>query len=321
MEAAEQKLRLLEIDTVKKEIKRTKHFTAPVQRYSTSFLFGADDKEAKLHCHKRSASAGHESIMLPRQQTLPDCLAKVTDPNGSIGQLNNAAKKKWFQLPRLTLKRQASTPPRAGYGGLKAGLVEPPEPPPQLLFNLKWSSKDAPLGNDVNSTPSTPTISRRNSDFSFDVIPSEPIIPSDRIIRRQSCPNYEDNTIGNKKPTSGKLFSSFQRPVLRRGVSSDGYVVTPSASSSTSSTSSIPPLSPISPCPDDFKPLFIVSAPDSNEVVLDFGSIKPRTCKLRRKMNPKVELRALNVWQTQLITSLNTIKSLPRENPVSFQPR
>ncbi|KAI7894925.1 Dbl homology domain-containing protein [Mucor mucedo] len=306
MEAAEKKFRLLEIDTAKKEPKRSNRLPGGTQRYSTSFLFNVEAKgtEEKLHNHKRSASAGHESIMLPRA----DC---ESSSKGLIRQqLTN--RKKWFQLPRITLKRQASTPPRAGYGGLKAGLVEPPEPPPQLLFNLAWSSNDAPLGNDVNSTPNTPTISKRSSGFNFDII-EPPIIPSlnDRIVRRQSCPNYEDNEILKKQT---KLFS-FGRPVLRRGVSTDGYTVTPSASSSTSSTSSIPPPSPISPCLDDFKPLFIVSAPNSDDVVLDFKSIKPRTCKLLRKVNPKIELKALNVWQTQLLISLNTTKSLPRENP------
>lgn len=309
MEEAEKKLHLLKIDATKKEPKRSNQSPTCTQRHSTSFLFNTEAKatEEKLHNHKRSASAGHESIMLPRADY--DSSSK-----GLIRQQLNS-RKKWFQLPRITLKRQASTPPRAGYGGLKAGLVEPPEPPPQLLFNLDWSSNDAPLGNDVSSTPNTPTISKRSSGFNFEII-EPPIIPShnDRIVRRQSCPNYEDNEVLKKQT---KLFS-FGRPVLRRGVSSDGCTVTPSASSSTSSTSSTPTPSPISPCLDDFKPLFIVSAPNSEEVILNFKTIKPRTCKLRSKVNPKIELKALNVWQTQLLISLNTTKSLPRENPVSI---
>lgn len=382
MEAIEKKLRLLEID--KKSLSRptsqsstckdfvennppentSKHLTTNKKRYSTSSLFTIDHKrqdyldatthDEKLYGHKRSASAGNESILLPKHHSVSDFLTKGTsiDPKCSFRNLTNAAmKKKWFQIPRISLKRQASTPPRAGYGGLKAGLVEPPEPPPQLLFNLEWSSNYAPApllwGNNVSSTPNTPTISRRCSGFSFDIIPSGTpnnatitkqdgsIIPSDKIKlnRRKSCPNYKEmltsteesqqttltEISGNKKFTNIKLFSNFQRPNLRRGASSDGYGVTPSASSSTSSTSSTPSmasplLSPSYINSDDLKSfLFIVYAHHSNEIVLNFKNIKPRACKLRRKTNPKIELKALNVWQSELLTALNNMKSLPRK--------
>ncbi|KAI8994921.1 hypothetical protein BDB01DRAFT_902589 [Pilobolus umbonatus] len=52
-------------------------------------------------------------------------------------------KKRWFQLPRITLKRHSSNPLRRGYGGLKAGTVEPPEPPPQLFMDSSITSPDA----------------------------------------------------------------------------------------------------------------------------------------------------------------------------------
>lgn len=122
--------------------------------------------------HKRAASESGEyatTDILPTRQSLPD-LKEYIHKNSFCSN-----KKKWFQIPRMTLRRQQSTPPRSGLGGLKAGSVEPPDPPPQLLFNLDWSTPNLKGSstttlwdnNDVKqlaeSTPATPATSRRSS--------------------------------------------------------------------------------------------------------------------------------------------------------------
>ncbi|CEP09697.1 hypothetical protein [Parasitella parasitica] len=171
--------------------------------------------------HKRSSSAIYGNPP-SYHQSCPDF-----KQNTNRHSYHHGNKKKWFQIPRMTLKRQQSTPPRRGFGGLKPGLVEPPEPPPQLLFNLEWSANlegsTAMLSwkNDVNhsaSTPVTPVVSRRSSSVYPDLFPlyedcnahhkksssvssTSTVVPEDDDIqldddylalRRQSCPEYDD---------------------------------------------------------------------------------------------------------------------------------
>ncbi|KAL9549523.1 hypothetical protein MBANPS3_005172 [Mucor bainieri] len=323
--------------------------------------------------HKRSASAIYEYTIdsaHSHHQSSPD-LKQYLQRNASHN------KKKWFQLPRMNLKRQQSTPPRRGFGGLKAGLVEPPEPPPQLLFNLDWStSLKGPTTlweNDVKqsaSTPVTPVVSRRSSGVYSDTIFSTEYnttrhkkssssvsststavpeqednhhttaqLESDILaVRRLSCPNYNyqdifldeaGNTASKSKPgsTSTKLFSIIpmhQRPNLKRGISTESVLYHPSPSSSSSSLSSSaastpPPSPPLSKSSADYKILlFNVYAPDTNELVLNFRNIQPRTVKLKRRCNLKSEQKALHEWQSQLLTRLKHSFSVQhRDNTIS----
>ncbi|GAN10972.1 hypothetical protein MAM1_0440c10522 [Mucor ambiguus] len=306
--------------------------------------------------HKRSASAIYEYVMdstYSHHQSSPNLK--------QCAQISPRNKKKWFQLPRMNLKRQQSTPPRRGFGGLKAGLVEPPEPPPQLLFNLDWStSLKGPTSlwdNDVKqsaSTPVTPVVSRRGSGVYSDTIFSteynttrhkkssssvsstSTVVPeqadnhhttaqleSDMLaVRRLSCPNYNcqdifldeaGNTASKAKPgsTSTKqcsIIPMHQRPSLKRGISAESilYHSSPSLSLSSSSAASTPPSSPpLFKSSADYKLLlFDVYAPDTNELVLNFRNIQPRTVKLKRRCNLKSEQMALHEWQTQLLTRL-----------------
>lgn len=364
--------------------------TTSNKRYSASFLnhpinihnrqhedLPPTTQNTKLNGHKRSTSAGSELFSLPRNYSTPDFHVRLdsSDSKGSI-RSTTSSKKKWFQLPRMTLIRQSSTPPTRDLDGLKAGLVEPPEPPPQLLFNLDWSSKNSPTpllwDNDVSnhsfSTPTSPNINRRSSGYGFDIIVSNDLvtslnefdvkndnssnIPTDKMSlpRRLSLPDCENiltpsaintNTKEELSPQNtppltphetsvlnhkikittnscnSKLFSSFQRPALRRKTSSDSYGVAPSASSSTSSTSSTSSSAVNTPCTSPslsngefYKPLmFNVYAPNSCTVVLNFSKIKPRVNKLRRKSNLKAEQKALQAWQNQLLLALDKMKS------------
>lgn len=301
--------------------------------------------------HKRSVSAIYEYAIDSshlHHQSSPD-LQQQVHRNASHN------KKKWFQLPRMNLKRQQSTPPKRGYGGLKAGLVEPPEPPPQLLFNLDWSTglkgPTRRWENDVKqsaSTPVTPVVSRRSSGAYSDTIFSteyhstrhkkssssvsststavpeqdDAQLESDMLaVRRLSCPdyNYQDafldeaagNTASQSKPgsTSTKIFSNIpihQRPNMKRGISTESVLCrSPSPSSSPSSVPTPPSSPPLSKSSADYKMLlFNVYAPDSGELILNFRSIEPRTVKLKRRYNLKSEQKALNEWQTQLLTRL-----------------
>jgi hypothetical protein len=214
------------------------------KRYSTSYLHQPINEyihqenlhlspihDTKLNGHKRSTSADNETVTLPRNQSVPDLKSKRAsyDAKNPIKSTGDTLKKKWFQLPRITLKRQASTPQKSGYGGLKAGLVEPPEPPPQLLFNLDWSSKDSALpilwDNDVSNfsigTPTSPVIRRRCSGYGFEIMLSNTHnrdttdanatmaindIPSEddkiKLTRRLSCPNYENFLTSTKEDDS-----------------------------------------------------------------------------------------------------------------------
>ncbi|OAD03292.1 hypothetical protein MUCCIDRAFT_81292 [Mucor lusitanicus CBS 277.49] len=270
--------------------------------------------------HTRSASAIYEYAIdssHPYHHSSPD-LKHDVQQNASHN------KKKWFQLPRMNLKRQQSTPPRRGFGGLKAGLVEPPEPPPQLLFNLGWStSLKVPTTlweDDVKqsaSTPVTPVVSRRSSGVYSDTIFStecnttrhkkssssvsslSTIVPEQQdnhtpaqlekdmlAVRRLSCPNY-----------------NYQED----GFLDEAAVTTP------------PPSPPLSKNSADYKILlFSVYAPDTNELVLNFRNIQPRTVKLKRRCNLKSEQKALHEWQTQLLTRLKHSFSVQhRDNAIS----
>lgn len=301
MDEAVKKLELLQIDTQLVPKTRPKSRTMDkTKRYSTSCLLDTCSyNNSKSIGHKRSVSFGSETIFLPRNQSVPNLLSKATDIKNSTKN-----KKKWFQLSRL--KRQASTPPKRDYGGLKAGLVEPPEPPPQLLFNLDWSSNklqplvcdNTVLSTDVCSDPDTPQES--------------PI-----LVRRGSCPAYKPTSLEEtdtppQSPTHKskliphKLFSNFQRPILRRGNSNDGHHnIIPSASSSSSSTAS----TPSSPLDDHH--LFNVYEPNTNQIVLRFGQIKSRNTKLKRKS--KNEAKTLHIWQNELLYTLNDLKiALPK---------
>ncbi|KAL7319370.1 hypothetical protein PS15m_002514 [Mucor circinelloides] len=318
--------------------------------------------------HKRSASAIYEYAIdssYPRHQSSPDL-------KQSIQRSASHNKKKWFQLPRMTLKKQQSTPPRSGFGGLKAGLVEPPEPPPQLLFNLDWSTTS--IGpttlweNDVKqpaSTPVTPVVSRRSSSVYSDTIflaeynthhkkssssvsSTSTVVPEQEnhttaqlesdvfAVRRLSCPNYNSqgtfldeagNTAFKPKPgnTSLKLFSIIpvhQRPSMKRGASTESVLLHSSSSlSSASSVSSStpPPSPPLSKSSADYKfALFNVYAPDTNELVLNFRNIQPRTVKLKRRCNLKSEQKAFHEWQTHLLANLKHSFSIQhRDNNIS----
>lgn len=366
------------------------------KRYSTTFLHPPNDlhnnhedmvlsspiHDIKSNGHKRSTSADNENVTLPRNQSVRDLPSKRVsyDAKSHSKSTGDIPKKKWFQLPRITLKRQASTPQKNAQDSLKAGSVEPPEPPPQLLFNLDWSSKDytTPLfwDNDVNSylisTPRSPKIRRRCSGYGLEMMISNTnnsdsnssdttLTANDitynekvRLTRRLSCPDYENSLAPSSKdedsslqsspltptdatPTSkccskvkhtstgsgSKLFSNFQRSKRGgRGVLKDVHGVIPSASSSTSSvTSNSSSPSPLpSPKPHhtkDYEPLlFNVYAPNTNDIVLNINKIKPRTQKLKRKVSPKLEQKALHLWQNQLMLALNDMKSISPKNHV-----
>lgn len=316
--------------------------------------------------HKRSTSANYdyiaENTSLSHTQSSPDL---------NFHKYSSHNKKKWFQLPRMTLKRQQSTPPRRGFGGLKAGLVEPPEPPPQLLFNLDWStslkSSSTLWENDVSpsaSTHVTPVVSRRSSGIYLDIFLPEdynnhhkkspslsstsPIVPEEKdtaqldhdilAMRRLSCPVYDQEIfldVTGNTPSKSKCYntnaSSFsiipiQRPNIKRGVSTESVLLLQtsplsSASASSLSSSSTPPPSPSPPIPknnSDYKALlFNVYAPDTNELVLNFRNIQPRTVKLKRRNNLKYERKALHEWQTQLVSRLNHSFSIQyRDNTI-----
>lgn len=303
--------------------------------------------------HKRSMSANYDYIT---GNTSPS--HSQSSPDLKLHKYSSQNKKRWFQLPRMTLKRQQSTPPRRGIGGLKAGLVEPPEPPPQLLFNLDWStslkSSSTLWENDVNhsaSTPVTPVASRRSSSIYFDTfIPEEynnrhkkslsfssasTIVPEKKdtiqldhdilAVRRLSCLAYDQKfDVTSNTPskseccnTSTKLFSAISTENM------SPLQTSPSSSTSTSasslSSSSTPPPSPsILKNNADYRILLSnVYTPDTNELVINFRNIQPRTVKLKRRNNWKSEQKALHEWQTQLISRLNHSLSVQhRDNTI-----
>ncbi|KAI9259814.1 Dbl homology domain-containing protein [Helicostylum pulchrum] len=276
MDEIEKKLELLQIDTQLVPKARPKSLTMDkTKRRSTSLLLDTCPyNSSKSIGHKRSVSFGSETIFLPRNQSVPNLLSKATDAKNSI-----KSRKKWFQLSRL--KRQASTPPKRDYGGLKAGLVEPPEPPPQLLFNLDWSSnKLQPLECDNNTLLST--------DFR-----SDPDTPQESpiVVRRGSCPVYKPT------PPPAKTDSPPPSPTHKSKLTS--------ASSSSSSTASTPST------PLDDHQLFDVYEPNTNQIVLRFSQIKSRNTRLKRKS--KNEARTLHIWQNELLYTLNDLKiTLPK---------
>ncbi|KAI8640037.1 Dbl homology domain-containing protein [Parasitella parasitica] len=366
MEAIIDKVEKLEIDTSKwhEDEEATKdHLTSTnsIKHYNKNQDFYCSTSPVEQH--KRSKSAIYDSLST-YHQSFPDL--KQNTHRHSYHYDN---KKKWFQLPRMTLKRQQSTPPRRGFGGLKPGLVEPPEPPPQLLFNLDWSTnlKDSTAmlswKNDVShsiSTPVTPVASRRSSSVYSDILPfyewnfhhkksssvsstSTVSLEDDAIqledddlaLRRQSCPEYDDQgsyhdetvkTLPRSKCRKLLSIIPIQPLNMKKGVSTEGgtFQPLPSPSTSTSSlpssSSSAPPSSPpLSKNKTDNKNTLIsVYVPDTNELVLDFRNIQPRTTKPKHRHNLKTEQKALNEWQTQLLIALNHFFSVQqRDNIIS----
>lgn len=306
---------------------------------------------------KRSTSTGAQLYSKRNSQAASNVID--TDTKGV------SPKKKWFrQLPRMTVKRTQSSPSNR----CKGDSVEPPDPPPQLLFNLSWSTENntapppTPWSSYSFSTPTSPAISRDNSSIALDklamtnmetpssssssstaTVEEEPTTPVRNLLRRNSCPDYfsdisnlvtkevsviPETCITTAKPKtknpcrakSVKLFCSSNRlPTInselthKRGASVGTFPQPlPFSTPSKSSTASSPThakSSISSECTDiqhQYKPLlFKVYTPDKNQLVMDFANIKPRTVKLRRRINLKAEQKAIYHWQNELLLALS----------------
>ncbi|CEI86583.1 hypothetical protein RMCBS344292_01018 [Rhizopus microsporus] len=339
------------------------------KRYSTSIIHSAvEQRQLDIkRSHHRSASADNElASSLPRVSSVPELNQTSIKPLTK----NASQRKRWFQLPRMTLKRNPSTPVRRIDSGTRTAAIEPPEPPPRLLFNLQWSSEyiaASPLiwNSDDNSsnsisTPTSPTISRKSSKIEIEF--SDYLLNSpDRVTisqqldtafmnRRLSCPVYDqtietsqgsavkdDSTVYSHpkrlsllskaktmidssttnhacNTTNVRLFSKScprsltqQRPRLKK--TSDISNSNSSSSSSihsliASSTTSISSSSSGPATPDNECHLGSVLTPNASKCVINFGNIKPRSFKMKRRCNPKQELKALSLWQQELTKAL-----------------
>jgi hypothetical protein len=195
--------------------------------------------------------------------------------------LLDSKKKKWFQTSRSALKRYLSTPPtRCGYGGLRAGSVEPPQPPLQLLFNLQWStSKQDDVNNHASSTPNSPVLKRYSHTARPDFIPSCPTHASNpcvflckaQVTRRSSLPVPELPTKCHQKK---KIF-------VRSLTRSPGSLLS---------------------FDDEFDiPTLYFS---DGEPVIRFSNIKSRKHKLLRKISSKPDYNALCIWRSNLNEAL-----------------
>jgi hypothetical protein len=186
--------------------------------------------------------------------------------------LLDSKKKKWFQTSRSALKRYLSTPPtRRGYGGLKAGSVEPPEPPLQLLFNLQWStSKQDDVNNHASSTPNSPVLKRYSHTSRPDVIPSV-LLRKAQVTRRSSLPVPELPTKCHQKK------KIFVRSLTRNPGSLLSFDVE-----------------------FDIPTLYF----SDGEPVIRFSNIKSRKHKLLRKISSKPDYNALCIWRSNLNEAL-----------------
>ncbi|KAI9485441.1 MAG: Dbl homology domain-containing protein [Benjaminiella poitrasii] len=173
------------------------------KRNSNPTLSSANSLNEQQHHHKRSTSANSEILFSHHYQSTPDLTLKNQPPFSPTNSNNSpfSLKKRWFQLPRMNLKRQQSTPPlkRSGYGGMKPGTVEPPDPPPQLLYNLDWSTKPIDTCQTVVtgsiSTPASPIISysdvessggcRRRSSIATTVVTNHDMLPAPVSVEKQ----------------------------------------------------------------------------------------------------------------------------------------
>lgn len=193
-------------------------------------------------------------------------------------------KKKWYQLPRMALKRnQSMLPIQAGYGGLKAGTVEPPDPPPQLQLDLDWSTKDIIINNKHQSfsTPVSPVPSRTPSIDS----------PSLKQHKKSSSLSSFKSKKPNKRPVS---FNELDSMCYLNTIHDEDQLLISSPITDTNDNEQEHHHHPKT-----------IYTPDTHEFILDFKNVKPRTTKLKRKSIRKLELKAIHEWQHQLLKALD----------------
>ncbi|CAO3703050.1 unnamed protein product [Rhizopus stolonifer] len=262
------------------------------KRYSTSVL----QSDSLYLKHQRSASAGNElTYNLPRVSSVPDLTKQPF--------AKSVQKKRWFQ--RVSLKRNTSTPIQRMDTGPNSA-VEPPEPPPRLLFNLQWSSEypSSIWNSDDNSSHSistpTSTTSRSSSRLELDSTYFEEN-PTSFLSRRLSAPLYDDFEL-----SSESLKENSKRTSLPLQAISTTRLF------SKKTTSKLPKKKPSTPMSSENE-LSSVFIPHSDEPILHFNRIRPRAFKTKRRYNPKDEANGLYLWQKQLKMALDLDQySLPR---------
>ncbi|KAI9254028.1 Dbl homology domain-containing protein [Sporodiniella umbellata] len=253
------------------------------KRYSTSIL----QSDFLFSKHRRSASTGNElACSLPRVSSVPD----FTQPFAKSVQ-----KKRWFQ--RVSLKRNPSTPIQR-MDIQPNSAVEPPEPPPRLLFNLQWSSEypSSLWNSDDNSSHSvstpTSTISRSSSKIDADLTIFEENAPP-TMSRRLSAPLCNDFDLGSE----GLKENSKRTSLPLQAITTPRLFSKKTASKLPKKKASTPTISD-----NELSTIFI---PCSDDPLLHFNRIRPRAFKAKYRCNPKQEAHGLYLWQKELQKALD----------------
>lgn len=224
--------------------------------------------------HEEEETERNPTIYHLRSSSLHD----IIPPSPQQQNINEYQyRKKWYQLPRMNLKRNQSMVPIHSNGGLKAGTVEPPEPPPQLELDLDdWLSttEDLIINNKHQSvsTPVSPSVSLRHKKSSSSSILSLPPAKQQK-----------------QRPISFNEFESMTTSSL-----DEDLLISPSVSTNSATNNNTP----------SYTNTHSIYTPDTNELVINFKHIKPRTTKIPVKRR-KIEYKALHEWQQQLLLSLN----------------
>jgi hypothetical protein len=339
METVQKSFRKLEIDTAPTRLIWTEK-EPPINDNRAAEDRIQDWQLTKSTSNKRYSTS---SIVEPSSSTEAAELKRSTSAGTQLYFSHNvdakgiSPKKKWFhQLPRMTVKRTQSNPSNRR----QADSIEPPEPPPQLLFNLSWSTENTASPSICSySTPTSPAISRNNSGIALDRLtmtniqpscsssststvaseePTTPIDPAANLLRRSSCPNYQFTDMSNletsvtsktkKKPLCSNSLS-VRQPIdgkHKRGTSIDALSQLSSSKSSTTSSPTLYKSSTSSSSQYQYKPLFFnVYTPHTNQLVMNFAHLKLRTVKLHRRTNAKAEQKAIYHWQKELLLALS----------------
>lgn len=212
-------------------------------------------------------------------------------------------KKKWYQLP-ISLKRHDSTPlyiqpEKTGFGGLKAGTVEPPSPPPKLTLTLDHSFTTKLNGHTEN-------LPKETSDTLINSMELEKLYINEETVTPCSpTPPYED--LDANKSTINLFLPTLK--LKKKIMPQDKTVSAPTTPTSTKSYSSTLP-SPASSTQslsyfENTNVLSSVFTEDTHQLVMNFRNVKPRSTPLvGRPNNSKLEKNALYKWQNQLLETL-----------------
>ncbi|KAI7904414.1 Dbl homology domain-containing protein [Cokeromyces recurvatus] len=308
MKTIQKEFRQLKIDKTSKYVTEKQHHDTSPNKEKHTFIHNNNESSAdKQQCFTNMTTTSTDESDFTTNTTYHHHCQSTPDLKSHL------LKKKWFSFSRINLRRQRSTPPlnRIGYGGLKPGTVEPPDPPPQLLYHLDhyFSDRETTQVSTPPSSSFTISVNRRRSlidinkqhqespSFSSTLSTAEEEERSTVIEqfqakhhynphRRLSCPDAHEDSDKELSfmPESEDVAHNIKKNHKEEHVKS-------SLSSFEEQKSNVL--------------LFDIYKPHTTKFVMSFKQLEPRTVKLRRRVHPKSETKAVLEWQYHLIKTLN----------------